>query len=185
MANRDAPSGFTPYRHLGGGVVRASGAYKIASAYGVALYKGDAVVLTSGTLAIAAENSATIVGIFAGCQFRTADGETKFQAFWPAAQVTLNSEDAQAFVYSDPMISYRVQCDTGTAYVDATHKATSVDVELDHAGSTVTGLSGMEIDLGDTGTGQIKVIGLIDEPGNAVGVNAKVEVIIDAAFLKA
>jgi hypothetical protein len=165
--------------------VRASGAYKIASAYGTALYKGDAVILSSGTLAIAAQDSATLVGIFAGCQFRTADGETKFQPYWPASQVTLNSEDAQAWVYDDPMISYKVQCDTGTAYVDATHKATSVDIELDHAGSTVTGLSGMELDLADTGTGQFKIIGLIDEPDNAAGVNAKVEVIIDAAFLKA
>jgi hypothetical protein len=185
MANRDAPLGFQPYRHLGGGVIRASGAYKISSAYAVSLYRGDAVVLTSGFLAIGAENSATFVGVFAGCQYRTADGETKWSPYWPASTVTLNSEAAQAFVYDDPMISYKVQCDTGTAYVDATHKATSVDIELDHAGSTITGLSGMEIDLADTGTGQIKIIGLIDEPENAAGVNAKVEVLIDTAFLKA
>jgi hypothetical protein len=184
MANRDAPLGFQPYRHLGGGVVRASGAYKIESAYGTSIFRGDAVILTSGFVTIGLENSGTILGIFAGCQYRTADGETKFSPYWPASTVTLNSEAVQAFVYDDPMISYKVQCDTGTDYVDATHKATSVDLQST-AGSTITGMSKMEVDLGDTGTGQFKVIGLIDEPGNAVGAHAKLEVIIDAAFLKA
>jgi len=185
MANRDAPQGFQPLRHRGGGVVRASGDYKIASGYTSALYSGDAVVLTSGKVEKATDSSAAILGIFAGCQFRTTDGETKFQPFWPASQALLNSEDAQAWVYDDPMISYKVQCDTGTAYVDATHKGTSVDLEIDHAGSVVTGRSGMEVDLADTGSGQFKIIGLIDAADNAAGVNAKVEVIVDAAFLKA
>jgi hypothetical protein len=166
-------------------VIRASGDYKIASGYATALYHGDAVILSSGKLAVAADDSAQVLGVFAGCQFRTTDGETKFQPYWPAAQATLNSEDAQAWVYDDPMISYKVQCDTGTAYVDATHKGASYDLEKDHAGSVVTGRSGMELDLSDTGTGQFKVIGLIDAADNAAGVNAKVEVIVDAAFLKA
>src|SRR3989304_2595070 len=107
MANRDAPLGFQPYRHLGGGVIRASGAYKIASAYAVSIYRGDAVVLTSGTLAIGAQDSATFVGVFAGCQYRTADGETKFSPYWPASTVTLNSEAAQAGEYDNTMISLK------------------------------------------------------------------------------
>jgi hypothetical protein len=41
----------------------------------------------------------------------------------------------------------------------------------------------MEIDLADTGTGQFQILGLIDEPGNAAGVNAKVEVIINVPLL--
>lgn len=185
MANSDQPMGFVPYRHRGGGVIRSSGGYKIQSAYGTSIFTGDAVILSSGYLAIGADDSATIDGIFDGCKYRAADGSIVFSNYWLASTVTLASEDVEAFVYDDPMISYRCQTDTGTAYVDATHKGNSYDLEKDHAGSTITGNSGMEIDLGDTGTGQFKVLGLIDEPGNAAGVNAKIEVLIDAALLKA
>lgn len=185
MANRDAPKGFQPRRHAGGGTVRASGKYQIQSGYAVDLFRGDAVVRTSGYLAIGAENSAAIVGVFAGCQYRDAQGNAVWSPYWPASTVTLNAELVQAFVYDDPMIVYEVQCDTGTAYVAATHDGNSYDLEVDHAGSTVTGVSGMELDLGDTGTGQFKILGLVSRPGNAAGVNAAVEVIIDAAGLKA
>lgn len=178
MANSDTPMGFQPYRHRGGGVVRASGDYKIQAAYGTALFTGDAVVLTSGYIARAADNSATILGIFAGCSYRASDGSQVFAPNWVASTATLGSGDVKASVFVDPMISYKCQSDTGTAYVDATHKGGVFDIELDHAGSATTGFSGMELDLNDTGQGQFKVIGLIDEPENAVGTNAKLEVII-------
>ncbi len=184
MANRDEPNGFVPFRHRGGGAMRHGGPYKIQSAYATALYSGDAVILSSGYVAVAAENSATILGVFDGCKYRASDGSIVFSNYWPASTVTLGSEDVEAFVFDDPMISYRVQCDTGTAYVDATHKGTQVDVELDHSGSALTGRSGMEVDLGDTGTGQFLVVGLIDEPDNAAGANAKIEVLINEVFLK-
>jgi len=131
-----------------------------------------------------AENSATILGIFAGCKYRATDGSMVFSNYWPASTQVLGDGDADAYVFDDPMISYKVQCDTGTDYVDATHKGTQVDVELDHTGSATTGNSGMEVDLGDTGTGQFLVVGLIDDPDNAAGANAKLEVLIQEAFLK-
>lgn len=184
MANADIPRGFVPLRHRGGGLIRAN-EYPIASGYNTAIYTGDAVILSSGKLAIGADDSATILGIFVGCVFIDTTGEVKFSPYWPASQATQGSVDAKALVIDDPMVSYEVQCDTGTAYVLASHAGTAVDLEKDHAGSTVTGQSGMEIDLGDTGTGQFLVIGLIDKPGNAVGVNAKVEVVIKESFLKA
>lgn len=185
MANRDEPNGFVPYRHRGGGVIRAGGPYKIQDSYGTSIFSGDAVILASGYLNIAAENSATILGIFHGCSYRATDGSQVFSNYWLADTETLGDGDVEAMVFDDPMISYRVQCDTGTAYVDATHKGGVFDLEADHSGSATTGNSGMELDLNDTGTGQFKVIGLIDEPDNAAGVNAKVEVVIVESFLKA
>lgn len=185
MPNSDQPNGFTPFRHRGGGVIRAGGPYKIQAAYNTALFSGDAVILTAGFVTKAADNSASILGIFSGCKYRDAAGNIVISNIWPASQATLGSEDVEAFVFDDSMISYRVQSDTDTAYVDATHKGTSVDIELDHAGSALTGTSGMEVDLSDTGTGQFLVIGLIDEPDNAAGVNAKLEVVVRKSFLKA
>ena len=184
MANADTPRGFVPFRHRAGGVIRASDGYKIASAYGTAIYTGDAVIFASGKINVAAQDSGTIIGIFAGCQYRASDGSVVFSNYWPASTVTLGSADADAFIFDDPWISYEVQTDTDTAYVDAPHKGNPYDIELDHAGSAVTGQSGMEIDLGDTGTGQFQVIGLINREGNAAGVNAKIEVIIQEALVK-
>ena len=183
MANADTPHGFIPFRHRGGGVIRAN-AYQFASAYGTNLFTGDAVILSSGDVAIAAQDSGTLLGIFAGCRYRAADGSQVFSPYWPASTVTLNSERVTAYVYDDPMISYRVQTETSSTYAKATHDGNVYDIELDHAGSTFTGQSGMELDLTDTGTGQFHVLGLIDEPGNAVGVNAKIEVMIAESLLK-
>jgi hypothetical protein len=183
MPNIDAPRGFEPLRHVKGGVIRASGTYKIQSGYATSLFTGDAVIANANYLNVAADNSAVIAGIFAGCRYRASDGSVVFSNYWPASTATLGSEDVQAYVFDDPGISYRVQTDTGTAYVDATHKGNVYDIELDHAGSAITGQSGMEIDLADTGTGQFQILGLIDEPGNAAGVNAKVEVIINVPLL--
>lgn len=184
MANRDSPMGFQPRRHANGGLVRAND-YKIASGYGTGIFSGDAVVLASGKVEQAADDSSVLLGVFRGCEYTDANGEVKFSPYWPAAEVTLGAVDAKAHVYDDPGIIYKAQTDTGTAYVDATHKGGSFDIELDHSGDTRSGQSGMEIDLSDTGTGQILVLGLIDEPGNAAGVNAKVECMIRKSLLKA
>ena len=183
MANADTPMGFKARRHAFGGLIRAN-AYKVISGYSTALYNGDAVILSSGKVNIAADNSATILGIFAGCSFTDSNGTNiPFSPYWPASQVTKGAVDATVFVYDDPGIIFEVQTDTGTDYVDATHKGGSYDIELDHTGSTMTGQSGMEIDLGDTGSTQFLVLGLINRPDNAAGTNAKLEVKIRKALL--
>lgn len=176
MANADQPRGFVPVGHKGGGVVRFSPGYKIAYNYATALFNGDAVILSSGKVAKCADDSAAILGVFAGCQYKNDAGEVVFSRFWPGVALTDTAAVVEAFVYTDPGIVYEVQTDTGTAYVDATHIGNSYDIELDHSGSTITGQSGMEIDLGDTGTGQWTILGLVDRVDNAAGVNAKVRV---------
>lgn len=177
MANPDTPMGFVPFRHVRGGVIRTQ-TYPIASAYNTNLLRGDAVILSSGKVNRAADDSAAILGSFYGCEYTASDGSKVYSPYWPASTVTLGSLDAVAHVYSDPGISFRVQTDTGTAFALA-NVGGSFDIELDHAGSTFTGQSGMELDISDTGTGQFTVLGLIDEPDNAVGVNAMVEVVIN------
>lgn len=182
MANTDVPSGFTPYRHRSGGLIR-SNPYKLASGYGTALFRGDACILSSGVIAKAADNSATLLGVIEGFRYTASDGSFVLTDKWVASTTTLGSADVEVLVYDDPAISYRCQSDTGTAFVAATHTGGKYDLELDHAGSTASGQSGMEVDLSDTGTGQFLVLGLIDEPGNAVGVNAKLEVQIAVPLL--
>ena len=180
MANADTPNGFVPYRHVGGGTIRAD-QYEIASAYNASIKKGDAVILASGLVNIAAQDSASILGVFKGVHYIDSAGNQVFSNQWPANQVTLGSANAIAEVYTDPGISYSVQCeDTATI----ANVGVAYDIGTDQAGSTVTGVSGMEIDLGDTGTGQFMVLGLIDTPNNAFGANARVEVINNVPLMR-
>ena len=150
--------------------------YRLQSAYGTGLFTGDMVILSSGVINVGAANSSVPLGVFAGCQYTASDGSVVFSKTWPASTVTLGSADAVAYVFDDPGIVYSVQVDTGSTYAKATHDGNVYDIELDHAGNTTTGQSGMELDLNDTSEGQWLVLGLIDQPDNAVGVNAKVAV---------
>ena len=177
MANVNAYTGFMPTRHLNN-AHPITQKFNIASGYAVNIFTGDAVILSSGKVNIAAANSGIILGIFAGCQFLDASGVpgARFSPYWPASTVTTGAADATAFLWVDPSIIYRVQTSVDLAYVDATHLGAYADCVLTHAGSTLTGQSGMELNLNDAGDTQFQVLGLIDEPGNVAGTNAKVEV---------
>ena len=174
MANVDRPNGFTPVGHKGGGAIRTA-EFTIAYNYATAIYAGDAVVLASGLVNQAADNSAAILGVFEGCQYIDNGGNVVFSPYWPGVALTDSSKVVKCNVYVDPDILYEVQTDTGTTSTIA-NVGVAYDIELDHAGSAVTGRSGMELDLGDTGSGQFTIYGLVDRPDNAWGTNAKVVV---------
>lgn len=174
MANVDRPNGFTPCGHKSGGVIRAA-EYEIAYNYATALYSGDAVILSSGYVNVAADDSATILGVFAGCQYANDAGEIQFSPYWPGVALADSAKVVKAFVYVDPNILYEVQSDTGTASTIA-NIGVSYDIEKDHSGSATTGRSGQELDLNDTGTGQFTVYALSQTPNNAFGTNSKLVV---------
>jgi hypothetical protein len=75
------------------------------------------------------------------------------------------------------MIVFGIQCDDGTAVA-----ATDVFATANHVattGDTTTKLSKHELDSSDLGTGQqMRVIGLVNTPGNAWGEFCDVEVLI-------
>ena len=172
MANVDRPNGFTPIGHKGGGDV-TSQQFTIAYNYATAIYAGDAVILASGLVNVAADDSAAILGVFAGCEYRNNAGEVIFSPYWPGVALSDSTAVVKCHVYVDPDILYEVQTDTGTGSTIAVI-GSSYDIEKDHTGSATTGRSGQELDLGDTGTGQFTVVGLVDRPDNAWGVNSKV-----------
>lgn len=174
MANADTPRGFVPCGHKGGGTIRAA-EFKIAYNYATAIYTGDSVILASGYVNIGAQDSATVLGVFAGCEYRDNSGNVVFSKYWPGTALTDTAAVVKAYVYADPDILYEVQTDTGTTSTIAS-VGVAYDMEADHAGSTLTGQSGQEIDISDTGTGQWMIYGLVDRPDNAWGVNAKVVV---------
>ena len=172
MANVDRPAGFTPIGHKSGGNITTK-QFTIAYNYATAIFAGDAVILASGLVNVAAQDSAAILGVFAGCEYRANDGSVVFSPYWPGVALTDSGAVVKCHVYVDQNILFEVQTDTGTTSTVASIGA-SYDIETDHSGSTLTGRSGQEIDISDTGTGQFTVVGLVDRPDNAWGINAKV-----------
>lgn len=179
MANTNAPFGFRPRRHLTGGNIRQS-EYSIASAYNTNIFKGDPVEMT-GTgknVQLAAAANADNIGIFAGVRYVNAQGEQKFSKHWPADQV---ATEIVAYVYDDPNIVYECQIDT-IAEADVGNQ---VDWNAG-TGSTTTGVSGAYADESTKGTtgGALRILGLVQNPRNAYGAYAKIEVAFAEHVLK-
>lgn len=183
MTNPNAPFGLRPCRHRKGGVIRPS-EYTIADQYGTSLFMGDPVLCTgTGTnIGIAtAGASSNITGIFWGCEYLDAFGNTQWSKYWPAGTVTKTVQAVRAWVYDDPDISFEVMFDT-LAAGDVRALANLASA----AGSTVTGLSGWTgvVPPGST-ENQIKILSLptsLINPGgvqNAYGAYAVAEVMIN------
>ena len=177
MANTDAPNGFVPLRHLTGGVVRPQ-AYPIANAYSNSLFSGDLVTLLSdGTVGIGT-NTSNALGVFYGVQYiDRASGDVKFSKVWTASTAIKANTAATAFVYDDPNITYEVQ-GSGTFANANVGELCNV---LFTAGETTFGGSQQEANLATLGTTALplRILRLVDAPDNAVGADAKLEVVIN------
>ena len=174
MANLDAPAGARPFRHLSGGMIRAS-EYKIASGTSSNIFTGDFVkLLATGYIDVASAGN-RILGVFAGVKYTASDGEVVYKKYFPTGTTTLASADVTAYVYDDPNITYRIQSAGAADFTDIGNLADHVA----GSGSTTTGQSGHEVS-GTTGTGTagLRILRLIDDPDNSAGTNGELEVAI-------
>jgi len=190
MANTDSPLGLVPRRHINGAPYNgAFNSYYVPSDYAVALFVGDAVIVTGtandtaymgnapGTLAevnkAAAAGGTYLSGVIVGFN-PLADDLTK----------TYNAASTERIVYvaDDPDLIFEVQEDSGGGALAATDVSCNADLVFTHAGSAVTGKSGMELDsstAATTNTLQLKIKNLVNRVDNAIGDNAKWEVSIN------
>ena len=174
MANVDAAFGAKPVRHLTGGVIRAT-EYKIVKEYAANVFTGDFVQLAAtGYVQVGAATN-RLLGVFNGCKYTASNGEVVFKRYWPTGTTTLNDGDVTAYVYDDPNIVWAIQSSGSADFADIGNLADIVA----GAGSTSTGQSGFEIN-GTTGTGtaQLRILGLYNEPKNAYGTNGVMEAVI-------
>lgn len=182
MANQDNPRGFTAVRHLTGGTIRMN-EYPIATDSANAIFNGDVVeLLATGYVDVGDDDSASFLGVFAGCKYTNEAGEIVFSKYWPAGQATLGDSDAVAFVYDDPNIVFSAQC-SGTPA--STLVGALVDLDNTDSGSTRTGRSAQQIDEDASADDFFRVIALSKKPGNAWGEFAEVEVTISKHALGA
>ena len=164
-----APYGFKPINRVDG-MPYAGAIQQIPVTSGQALYNGDTVkVVAGGTIsASGATSSGTIVGVFVGCQYTNAQGQTVQAQYCPASGVT----NPIAYVVVDPMAAYKVAITTsGDTTTITPANATIVGCNVATVagtGSATTGDSGSSVLLpangaGDTTTLPFRVIAVVPE----------------------
>lgn len=168
MANQDAIFGARWIGSLSGDTTPRVRPYTIAAGDAVALYVGDFVV-TSGTAAaghdgvirqVAAQAAATntLLGFVVGF---APDPDYSNQIYRTAS--TLRT----AYVCDDPYALFEIQAN-GTFAADDVGLNADITVG---AASTVTGLSGMELDISDkkAATAQLRILGIVPREDNEIG----------------
>ena len=169
-----APYGFKPINRVDG-MPYAGAIQQIPVTSGQALYNGDTVkVVAGGTIsASGATSSGTIVGVFVGCQYVNAQGQTVQAQYCPASGVT----NPIAYVVVDPMAAYKVAITTsGDATTITPANATIVGCNVATVagtGSATTGDSGSSVLLpangaGDTTTLPFRVIAVVPDTSYVV-----------------
>jgi hypothetical protein len=169
MSNVSRPSGFRPWGHSAGGIVRPSAlAFTLAAAYAANIFEGDVVKLAdTGLVQVAAAGDTNLLGVFAGVQWIDPDGSVRFSKYWPSGQVVKANTTPEVHLYDDPKIIYEVQAFAGTIFAQ-TMVGNNCDLKANTAGSTLTGQSGMELDISTTAatTGNFRILGVSPGVGN-------------------
>lgn len=178
MSNTNAPFGLSPVRHLFGGVIRPN-EYTIADGYNTALYMGDPVAVT-GTgrnIGIATASTGSVVtGVFQGCKYINALGDTVWSKYWPASQAIKSGTVAIAYVLDDPFVLYEIQSDvTGIAEADI-RLLTNLASATGNAGSGTSGWYSTGVSSTEN---QLKIYGLAAKGTNAYGAYAVIEVLLN------
>ena len=179
MVNKDAAFGLRPVKMIGGAPwTGGQSRYRIAANYGTSIFQGDMVMqVTGGTVEIHADGGTVpIVGVFNGCQYTDpTTGEQVFSNYYPAST---NASDIIAFIIDDPMVVFEVQANAAFPIADLFG---NFDIVYTTAGSTVTGISGAELNVADGGTGttlSVKAIDISEDPENSDVSSANTNVLV-------
>jgi hypothetical protein len=183
MANVNAASGLQPYAYAWGapwgGAVRT---YYVPVGNGTALYLGDPVALVTNssdgngiqTAEIAsAGGSALVLGAFMGVSNNA--GQTTIPVLQSQPVYLPASTAAYIYVSDDPFLLYKIQEDGVGGAMASGASGRNADL-VAGSGSTVTALSGWQLDsstLQTTSTLQLRIIQLLQESDNAIGLSAK------------
>lgn len=179
-----APYGLKPVNLIGGQVFAgATRQFQIASGYATSIYNGDAVLLvTSGTIEKdSGTTTATPVGVFLGCSYVNAQGQTIYQQYFPASTTAPTGTVITAFVADDPDTLFKVAVVSGTTVIAGVSRAVigSNMSLVQNAGSATTGDSKVAVlssSAATTNTLPIRVIDVV--PDTATGADTFVELIV-------
>jgi hypothetical protein len=169
MANIDKAFGLRPMGNLSATGAQAQYGYEIADNQSGAIYQGDLVTIYDGYLVkFAPATHTAAVGVFNGCNYiDPTTGKPTWKNFYPGS-VNITAGKIIADVIDDPAQLFLIQADEDIVQADIGKNADVVGT----GGSTTTGVSTMELDsstIANTAALNLKIVGLFDVPGNALG----------------
>jgi len=173
MANIDQAYGLRPIAKVGSAPGGTTGTtkYSIADNQSTAIFTGDPVKYKNdGTIEVATASDA-LLGVFMGCFYTDpTTGKPTYKDHFPAS---LSPGDAIAFVADDPDQMFVVQQDSVGSNLVAADLNLNANL-IFGAGSTTTGISGVEIDSSTgavTATHQVRLVDFYDTPSNDATAN--------------
>lgn len=186
MANADTPFGLKPIKNAPFNEIPKN-YYYIPSSYGTALYIGDPVIKTgtSNTVAVTTAGRLFNPGSLPEINKATAGDANKITGVivgFLANPLNLNaaynpaSTERVAIVADSPLQEFEIQEESAGSPLAATSVGLNANLVFAESGSTVTGLSGAELDTTTPATDatyQLKILRLVDAPENAIGQHAK------------
>ena len=99
-----------------------------------------------------------------GCEYTDpTTGKPTFSNYYPAST---NASDIEAFIIDDPYVVFEIQCNAAFPVADLFG---NFDIVYTSSGSTVTGISGAELNVSDgatTATLSLKAIDISQDPEN-------------------
>ena len=171
MANQDAAFGLRPLKTLGQqDDSTGMSSYEIAAGDASVIYQGSLVGSpATGTGYIDLQTAGLVLnlGAFWGCFYNDPTTlKPTFKNYYPGSITPPNSGTVEAFVYDSPSQMYEIQSDNAGASAQAdVFKCADL---VGTSGSTLNGVSSMELDDGTLGTtGQFKIIGVSRDPENS------------------
>ena len=172
MANVDKAFGLRPQGNLSATGAQKQYGYLIEDNQAGAIFQGDLVTIFDGfVVKFAPATHTAAVGVFNGVFYTDpTTGKPTFKNFYPGS-VNITSGVITADVIDDPNQLFTIQCDEGFVQANIGKNADVVGT----GGSTTTGQSTMELDsstIANTAALNLKIVGLLDVPGNAFGTNA-------------
>tara|TARA_R100000008_G_C3483893_1_gene115240 strand:- start:53 stop:646 length:594 start_codon:yes stop_codon:yes gene_type:complete len=171
MANQDAAFGLRPLKTVGQqDDSTGMSSYEIAAGDASVIYQGSLVGSpATGTGYVDLQTAGLLLnlGAFWGCFYNDPTTlKPTFKNYYPGSITPPNSGTVEAFVYDSPSQMYEIQSDNAAASAQAdVFKCADL---VGTSGSTLNGVSSMELDDGTLGTtGQFKIIGVSRDPENS------------------
>ena len=180
----DKPYGLKPINLYGGTpFAGATRQYRIASGYNTGIFNGDVVeIINDGTIIKSAITSARatvttsqVIGVFMGCSYVNAQGQTIYAQYFPANTTAPTGTVITAYVVNDPDTLFKVVIAAGTTADNTSsgllpssttqYTVIGTNVELvQNSGLTATGDSRVAVAASaTTGTLPMNVVDVVPE----------------------
>ena len=190
MASTASPYGLRAVNELGGlPYAGSTRSFLIDPAgYNTNIFNGSIVAInTSGYINIVTTNGdnstpfpAGTIGVFVGCSFVNAQGQTMYSQYYPANTASVNGSPITAYVIDDDRAVFQVQAAGSMAQTTLGMNVFLNAVQSTSTGSTTTGNSNTAVSTSAAATSgyAFRVVGFADVPGFSTVGDAYTDILV-------